>query len=585
MADTTINNLSSTYRTLISSIIESEKQPVYRLQKEKDSLSIRKGVYQDLKAKLDAMQSATRALISSDAFFGLNPGRTVGISNASTGYTVASATVSSSAVPASYNLEVTTLAKAHTVRSDAWALTNQALQLSGTFRIGGAADRGISGETVIASTVESFGTTTPTSGLKELKSGKYYVETQQTTEGVWQFRVLDEKGNAVSIQDQNSTNLSTSGWQNIPAGGGAIDTGRGLVINLGSDELSYVAGSINVNGTSVDRGSAAEVTYTAKGASITVEATDTLQGIADKINSATYADGQAVSATIINKQLVLSSKNTGLGNEVTAADTSGAVLQTLGLLKADQTFKNVVQNAADASFKINGLTVTRSTNTGLTDVISGVTLNLAGDAEGKTATINVSSSNTDAVGVVKSFLTSFNSLQTYLKGKTEVTKNADGTYTRGSLSGEYIFKSLRADLFGLFMNSRTNNGIYTRLSEIGLGLDDNMNAVIKDQSKLEAALTNDFTNVKALLDSVMTATDAKLGSFTGDNRYVDSTLDSIDDQTETLTNRINTHNDRLSKRQESLVIQYANLQAQMLMMEYTTQQLSLFTAQMFSSYS
>lgn len=585
MADTTINNLSSTYRTLISSIIESEKQPVYRLQKEKDSLSIRKGVYQDLKAKLDAMQSATRALISSDAFFGLNPGRTVGISNASTGYTVASATVSSSAVPASYNLEVTTLAKAHTVRSDAWALTNQALQLSGTFRIGGAADRGISGETAIASTVESFGTTTPTSGLKELKSGKYYVETQQTTEGVWQFRVLDEKGNAVAIQDQNSTNLSTSGWQNIPAGGGAIDTGRGLVINLGSDELSYVAGSINVNGTSVDRGSAAEVTYTAKGASITVEATDTLQGIADKINSATYADGQAVSATIINKQLVLSSKNTGLGNEVTAADTSGAVLQTLGLLKADQTFKNVVQNAADASFKINGLTVTRSTNTGLTDVISGVTLNLAGDAEGKTATINVSSSNTDAVGEVKSFLTSFNSLQTYLKGKTEVTKNADGTYTRGSLSGEYIFKSLRADLFGLFMNSRTNNGIYTRLSEIGLGLDDDMNAVIKDQSKLEAALTNDFTNVKALLDSVMTATDAKLGSFTGDNRYVDSTLDSIDDQTETLTNRINTHNDRLSKRQESLVIQYANLQAQMLMMEYTTQQLSLFTAQMFSSYS
>lgn len=583
MADTTITNLSSTYRTLINSIIESEKQPVYRLQKEKDSLSIRKGVYQDLKAKLDALQSATRALISSDAFFGLNPGRGISISNATTGFTVASATVSSSAVPASYNLEVTTLAKAHTVRSDAWALTNQALQLNGTFRIGGAAERSVSNPAATNDTVESFSTTTLTSGQQELKSGNYFIETQKTTEGVWQFRVVDSKGNAVSIQDQSNLASSTSGWQNIPAGGGAIDTGRGLVINLGADDQLYTAGSINVNSSSVERGSAAEITYTAKGASITVETTDTLQNIADKINSASYAEGQAITATIINKQLVLASKNTGLGYAVTAADTSGAVLQTLGLLKADQSFKNVVQNATDAVFKINGLSVTRSTNNGLTDVISGVTLNLAADAEGKTATINVTPSNTDALGVIRSFMSSFNALQTYLKGKTEVTKNADGTYTRGSLAGEYIFKSLRADLFGFFMNSRTNNGTLTRLSEIGLGLDDNMNAVIKDQSKLEAALTNNYTGVKSLLDSVMTAVDAKLGSFTGDNKYVTSAINSIDNQTQTLTNRINTYNTRLDKRKESLTIQYANLQAQMLMMEYTTQQLSLFTAQMFRS--
>jgi len=241
-----------------------------------------------------------------------------------------------------------------------------------------------------------------------------------------------------------------------------------------------------------------------------------------------------------------------------------------------------VQPAADAVFTINGLPVTRSTNNGLTDVISGVTLNLAADAEGKTATLNVSSSNTDATSVVKSFMSSFNALQTYLKGKTEVTKNADGSYTRGSLAGEYIFKSLRSDLYSLFLTSRTNTGMLRNLAEIGLGLDDSQNAVIKDSSKLEAALTNDYDNVKALLNSVMTAVDVKLGTFTGDNRYIDSSMTAIDSKTELLTSRINTYNQRLTRREEALVAQYASLQTQMQMMEYTTQQLSLFTAQMFS---
>jgi hypothetical protein len=44
MATSSINNLSSTYRSLISNILESEKQPVYRLEQEKDTLTVRKAV-------------------------------------------------------------------------------------------------------------------------------------------------------------------------------------------------------------------------------------------------------------------------------------------------------------------------------------------------------------------------------------------------------------------------------------------------------------------------------------------------------------------------------------------------------------
>ena len=179
--------------------------------------------------------------------------------------------------------------------------------------------------------------------------------------------------------------------------------------------------------------------YTAKGATIDVAEDDTLIDIAYNINHATYADGNEITATIVNKQLILSNARSGEGHLIQANDVSGSsVLNDLGILNGTS-FKNVMQTPTSAKFTVNDLEVTRSTNTNLTDVIQGVTINLASDAEGKSATITVKADASSEQSTIQGFVTQFNSLQTYLKAKTATTKNSDGTYTRGALAGDNMF--------------------------------------------------------------------------------------------------------------------------------------------------
>ena len=78
---------------------------------------------------------------------------------------------------------------------------------------------------------------------------------------------------------------------------------------------------------------------------------------------------------------------------------------------------------------------------------------------------------------------------TYLEQKTTSTKNEDGTYTRGSLSGDLTFRYLRGDLADLIATDASSSckSKFKNLSEIGISFD-NDNKLVIDSSKLSEAL-------------------------------------------------------------------------------------------------
>jgi ABC-type glycerol-3-phosphate transport system permease component len=67
-------------------------------------------------------------------------------------------------------------------------------------------------------------------GVQELHTDSYYVEMQQEEQsGQWQFRLVNNKGVPVEIAPvDNPQGELTDAWQPIPAGGGVMDTGRGM---------------------------------------------------------------------------------------------------------------------------------------------------------------------------------------------------------------------------------------------------------------------------------------------------------------------------------------------------------------------
>lgn len=667
MTDTSTTTLSSTYTNLINYQIQLESQPLTRLETQKTELDTMQAVYADLKIKLESLKSSTKALLSTDPFYALKAGKSVSVASGDVDKTVASASVSSAAVAGSYSLTNIVLAKNEKIRSDVQEYSDQALSKTGTFYIGGAAERS---QTSIIKNVAAFGTgdveagqsaiatgsyfvetqkvgetwqfrlvdsegaavsikngeeystgwqsvptgggtfdtgrgltidfgtnssnyfestwttgaasvkydaenTTSTmqkavdgfgvgstidTGQFELGTGTYSIETRKSTAGIWQFRLVDEEGNAVKTKVSEDT--YSSNWQSIPTGGGSYDTGRGLTINFGSDAEQYVAAS---RGTG-----AASVAYEAKGAEINVTSEMSLVDIADAINSGDYGDGNEVTATIINKQLVLSANNTGLAHGVLLSETGSTVLTDLGILSGS-TYAHVMQSACDATFEVDGMQVVRSTNSGLTDVIAGVTLNLSSDAEGETATINIVSDSSATTTAIKSFVTSFNALQSYLSGKMAVTKNADDTYTRGSLAGDQSLSSLRYSLLNTFTKYDSTGGKYKSMSEIGIDAIDSTTIGITDLSELTSALSSNYSDVTEIFDRIMKNVNNSLLKYSGKTAYVDQMISANEDQKENVNDQIDNWNSRLEQRTAYLTKQYVEIQSQMTLLSYQSQ--------------
>jgi flagellar hook-associated protein 2 len=336
---------------------------------------------------------------------------------------------------------------------------------------------------------------------------------------------------------------------------------------------------------------AASVAYNAAGTLITVTSDQTLNDIASAINKASYATDAGVSASVVNNRLVVSAQSTGLAHAIQLADVTGTVLSGtgssgLGLITAPDTFKNTTadtgyQAPSDAVFTVNGMQVTRDRNSGLSGIITGITLNLAEDAVGQSATITVSTDTSTVKTKITAFLDALNALQSHIRSQTAVTSFSSGedtVYTRNALSGDNtILTALRNSLFASLYGtvSGLSAGAPTNLRQIGITLDSNLTAQISSSSALEAALAADPKGVEALIEGLMTKMENVLSPFTGTSGIVNGKITATNGQIRNINTKIANIEARLEDRQTTLERQYAYLQVQLAQISYTQTQLGM----------
>jgi flagellar hook-associated protein 2 len=569
ISSTSLANLDSYYQQLINYQISNEQKPMDVVTKQVDTLKIQKALYSDLSTKFNSLQSSIKALLSTDPFYSMVPGRATSISSSAT-QSVITASAGSAAIVGDYTINITTLARGEKARSDQQAYSDQGLNLNGTFVIGGAESRSVANGST-NSTVSGFSTSgTIISGQSELGTSDYFVETRETDTGEWEFRVVDGNGKAMNIRNASEDDDSlTTNWQAIPTGGGSYDTGRGLSFTFGADLGLYTA-NYRTNG-------AAAIEYTAQGASITVSESDSLEDIAESINTADYADGNEISATIVDKQLIIQTKNTGSTKTISAVDAgTDTILQDLGILTGLGAYKNFTAEtdaSQDAVFTVNGLEVTRSSNTAITDVITGVSLNLSPNSETLSATLSVTADSTNQKAAVDSFILKFNDLSKYVRSKIATVKNEDETYTRGGLAGDMTFRLFSGDMFTTLNGKYENDGEFSYLFELGLEFNDNNELTITDSTKLTDALKNKFNDVELFFEKIMGAMDAKVSIFAGTSGYISTAISLNENQTTFYNDRITSMKNRLDLRRTQLTNQYLIMQSQIEQM--TNQQQTL----------
>lgn len=536
-------NLATTFQTAIKASIDAESTSLNRVQLQKENLTVKRGIYADVKSNFDALQSAVQALISSQASYGLAMVSKANVTPATAGTSVVTINSTSETTPASdYDFAVTHLAKAHSRATATVSSPDVALNKSGTFWIGGTGSAalqtetspGVYGDFVASSSVKAATSSTVASGQRELGAGDYTVQVRDSS-GVRQFRLVNADGNAVSIRKADGTSNFTSDWQNMPSA--AYDTGRGQILTL-----SRTGG---LESTTFH--------YTAKGTSITISNSDTQRSIVTAINAATQPEGHDFRASIVANQLVLTAAQSGSNHSMLYTDGAGLGVDTL------------LQEARNAEFTVNGMSVSRASNTNLTDVVEGINLSLAGDAEGKSARLSVSASTEKAAGLMNTMISKFNAAITHLKDKmasTSKTENGKTTYTRGVLSGETVFSNFRTDISYRMSRSYSNSGTFKRFEDIGLSFDKDMKLTV-DSAKFSEALKNNTSSVTALLDAGMGEINTVLSRYTGTTGMLTRSLSSIESQSKEYDQRISRYNSALDLRKQALYNQYMEYQAQL----------------------
>lgn len=281
-------------------------------------------------------------------------------------------------------------------------------------------------------------------------------------------------------------------------------------------------------------------TFTVNGAEITLDTTDTLNSIAQKFNN--VANQSGVLATVVKVEdgefiLSFTGLETGTEFDFDLEDTVGTVSDPDGVIS--QIVFTTNQTAADAVFKLDGVEITRSTNT-ITDLVDGLTFNILQETPTGTPptfTVDVDADTTTPRNSIIALADAYNALKVF--AAEQQATNADGTYASTAILATNQTFRTTMDVITSQISSVVSglpDGDPSSLADIGITFTTSpatattpevRNVLTIDDDILTAALASDFNEVRDLFQFTLTSSNVNLQIFSRTNALgiSDFTLD------------------------------------------------------------
>ena len=229
----------------------------------------------------------------------------------------------------------------------------------------------------------------------------------------------------------------------------SIATGQVLNFDNGGSGFSSTTGDIGIDSLTIDLGTwAAGPAFTGNGTSSTLSLTTgatSLTDVRDAINNAAIGVTASIIEVSTGSYSLMVKSPEGAENAMRITTSlSGAAVDVMkydpenndGALKDSAT---EVVSASDAAFTIDGIAVTRSSNT-ITDLFSGVTLqldNVSSSDMGTNQVISSRYSETDALATLETIVSEINYLLSFLKEQSKPGANGEDG---GPLHGDHFIR-------------------------------------------------------------------------------------------------------------------------------------------------
>ena len=335
------------------------------------------------------------------------------------------------------------------------------------------------------------------------------------------------------------TTTGTTGTENIDAS---------LVVSSLASSHTLVTGAYNNSGSTVGAGSltidfgtwsttsSANDTFTANSNSsitVTTSASTTLSQLRDSINNATDNAEASILYNGTGYVLVIKGKS-GASNEVRVTPSGDSTATLSNSFSYTTSSKNLTQtvDGTDASFTVDGISMTRSTNT-INDLYKGYTLELETTSS---SAVNLSSTqNLDNItSLLSSYVDAYNNI--YLNITNMTSSSFSGDESSGPLSGDSLARKIQRDLRNYSTKSITGYeggpysmsllGIQTnRDGTIALNTNVLKNSFEAQPKIVDAIFKDQLISDNAEVEVTTIGTDTKPGSYaitkSGNDYFID----------------------------------------------------------------
>ena len=222
--------------------------------------------------------------------------------------------------------------------------------------------------------------------------------------------------------------------------------------------------------------------------------TDTPAGLVAAINGADIGLSAQLLYTGSDYQVIITGQE-GAANGFTlstSSDASGTALNLTATMAVDA---NNLQAAQDAAFTLNGLAITRDSNT-ISDVVEGVSFNLYGPTTGS-ARIDLSRNTTDLKASLQELVVAYNDFGDTL----DVLGNRDSdveTYG-GALAGESFLYTVRSQVRAMVTaNSDTAGDNISAFRDIGISFD-RYGKMTFDEGTFDTAVASHYDEIVTMM--------------------------------------------------------------------------------------
>jgi|GEM_PF-359793 len=442
--------------------------------------------------------------------------------------------VDEAAGPGTYSVEVSALATAEKINSDVFTSKNTALNVLNPSFTGGdlvVNNRAVSilaTDTLagVMTKINSVGSGI-TAAIISVSDTEYRLTLQSDAEGAEGMSL--KNGNDSTVLEQLTIHTGTEQLAHASGSDVLSDTYR---YSEDEDTTPDKAISTLLGLTDPQSG-----LVTIKDKSYTIDlSTATLNSIVAAINldPPTGTVASVVSVTDDDYVTTYKLKLTNMG--LSDLTDQNNVLETLGILEG--TRKNVITAGQDASLKIDGFSITSSSNA-VTSAIEGVTLNLASTTAIATPIqVKILADNDTLIDKLTTYLGSISDILTAIK-----QQNTYSATDSKALLGDVNLSSIKDSITDALFAETSSNTLYKTLSSAGITFASD-GTISMDTDALKKALLNNRTDVVNLLKNFGTSLYDKM------NVYVDPYTGTLKDITETIQNEITSLNTRLAEMDE-----------------------------------